>query len=152
LPQAVIDAAAYKWQQYCGGGWFTSGCFIGFWSYFQPLRNLKAGSRQMNEFRKNNLNDSEMYGGDVYLRGAASVLTHPAILRGNNVPQGWVSVYSWQKKAFEYAKNNSFTSRWPPDNQLEGASMIFIVLTVSQQNAFCNAMGMPSMCNLTGAP
>jgi RHS repeat-associated protein len=156
LPQAVIDAAAYKWQQYCGGGWYTSSCFIGFWSYFEPLRNLKAGSRQMNEFRKNNLNDPQMYGGDVYLRGAASVLTHPAILRGNNVPQGWVSIHAGQEAAYDYIYNasvgpNAIVSykKWYVE---DGVSWYFVVLSVSQQNTFCGVMGMSAMCNLTGVP
>jgi hypothetical protein len=142
LPSKFVTAITYKWQKNCGGGWNSVRCIKGFWSYFSYGDKLAS---KINNVMKYNLNDPQVFGGDVYIRSAKTVLNSPPIPISDNVPQGWVNIYDTQIKAYKYAKNLNV--------DYTGEGMYFIVLTAAEQKAFCNAMGMGNvLCNVTAAP
>ena len=141
IPKDIKDAAAFQWQSHCQGGWNSSECFSGYWSYYQAIYT----SAPMDTYTV----DLHTFKGGVFMSGANGVINHPLINTANtNLPQGWVTIKSKQRLAFEYADSdkNSFAYK------IDQGFSIFIVLTTNEQIAFCRKMNLSPKCNLTNAP
>ncbi len=144
IPNQIKYAAAFQLQSHCQS-WDSSACFIGFWSYYQAMYT----STPMDTYN----DDLHTFDGGVFISGANSVANHPPInTSSTTLPQGWVTIKPSQEMASRYAKENTFSYKIFHESIYYPPGTYFLVLTIDQQNAFCSAMNLGAMCNLTGVP
>ena len=140
----VVEAMTRKYNQNCGSGEWSSGCFNGFWAYYQPTYSFQTLQNKLTDIQKYAL--TSMNSG-VYITTANAVM-HNRGMGGQtgNTPTGWVTLNSKNNLvtfllvlAMITNQNYPFYYYQYTDNE-----RIFIVLSVNLATSIC---GSPNCVN-----